>query len=622
MSDYVNTFEDFGFSVPATAKPDEKGNVYVTCPVCDPYRKKKGEKKLSVHIERCVWNCHHCGWHGNLTSRSFVKDKPNFAEKELFIPMDERIEKYFVEKRKINRLTLDVCDVRCAMKHIRQKDNNGELKKVLSTAFIYRQNGYIMMIKYRDSKKNFSIEDKSVSIPWGLDWIRNEKECFIVEGEIDRLSMHQAGFYNTISVPTGTTISPKERKHYEETGKLIIENHLNLSYFDSCYEYFDRMDTIYIATDDDAPGIKLRMEIARRFGASKCKFIRWSQYTYQDESGKEKKCKDANDVHVNLGEEILRNCKDNFETFPIDNVITIEDDWEALNDRYVNGLVKGKSTGYNTLDPHFNWRFGHTVAINGYPNNGKTVFAFNMIVLSAMLYDWKWAAYCPENYPTADLYSMLIEIFIGKTMELGYSNRVTKSDMELAKTFIKRHIELINNENGFTPEELRNLTKQLIMQKGIVGFYKDPWNALNHNMGGLSLDNYLEQELSAEVRLAVNHNIINLIAVHPPTPKDEDRKNPPAPSMFQITGGGVWSKKIYDILCVHIHNKQDIEDTSTEIHVQKTKWHKLVGLPTRNNPVILNFQRSSNRYLEGPRNPFLNGRDNSVPVNQMEMFSF
>lgn len=621
MSDYINTFEDFGFTVPQTAKPDKDGNVYVVCPVCEPYRKKKGEKKLSVHIERCVWNCHHCGWHGNLTSRSFIKDKPNFREKELFIEMDPNIEKFFQEKRKINRLTLDVRGVKCAMKHIRQKDT-GSVDKVLATAFVYRQNGHVMMIKYRDRKKNFSIEEGSKVIPWGLDWIRHEKECFIVEGEIDCLSMHQAGFYNTVSVPTGTTISPKERKHFEETGKLIIENHLNLSYFDECYDHFENKEIIYIATDDDAPGIKLRMEIARRFGAAKCKFIRWSQYVYRDENGKEKTCKDANDVHMHLGEEVLARCKDDFETFPIDNVITIEDDWLSLEQQYAFGLTRGKSTGIVVLDPHFTWRFGHTVVLNGWPGNGKTAFAWNLMVLSAMLYDWKWAAYCPENYPTADLYSMIMEIYIGKTMELGYNNRINREDMIAARHFIKNHFMLIDNENGFSPEELRVMTKQLIMQKGIVGMYKDPWNALNHQTGGLNLDQYLERELSAEVRLAVHNNIINLIAVHPPTPKDDDRKNPSAPSQFQITGGAIWAKKIYDIMCVHIRNKEDIKDTSTEIHVQKTKWHKLVGLPTRANPVVLNFNRVNNRYLEAARDPFQTGKDKHVPANQMDIFDF
>jgi twinkle protein len=282
----------------------------------------------------------------------------------------------------------------------------------------------------------------------------------------------------------------------------------------------------------------------------------------------------------------------------------------------------GKPTGFSVLNSHFTWRFGHTIALNGYPNNGKTVFAFNLMILSAMLYDWKWAAYCPENYPTSDLYSMMMEIYSGKTMELGIKNRITRSDMVHAKSFLKKHFILINNENGFTPEELRSLTKQLIMQTGIIGMYKDPWNALNHRPGNMTLDAYLEQELSAEVRMSVNSNIINLIAVHPPTPRDEDRKNPPAPSMFQITGGGVWSKKIYDILCVHIHNKEDIKDTSTEIHVQKTKWHKLVGLPTRNAPVILNFNRFNNRYNQAGVDPFNNDPDNNIPVNQMEIFDF
>ena len=75
----------------------------------------------------------------------------------------------------------------------------------------------------------------------------------------------------------------------------------------------------------------------------------------------------------------------------------------------------------------------------------------------------------------------------------------------------------------------------MIQQFGIDMFIKDPWNSLNHSSSE-NLDAYLARELSAETRLAVNNNIVNIINAHPNTPiKSKDQKLE-APGAFQISG--------------------------------------------------------------------------------------
>lgn len=604
MNEFANDYTDFNIAGVSLANPNSSGEIYLSCPVCTSQRKPshQKEKKLAVNIRKGTWYCQHCGWTGGLTPTSWVKNTaPLEIKRTKPISDNQRILKTLQEERKISQLTLDACNVKAATAYIKDK-KSGDGRTVNCVAFIYTNNGLPVMIKYRDSKKNFAIEKNSKIIPYGMDHIKGKNECYIVEGEIDKLSYYEVGIRNVISVPTGAQISQKERKHFEKTGQLIVENHLSLSYFDEVYEDFEEMDTIYVCTDDDAAGVKLRNEIARRFGFERCKYISYNKYEYEIK-GEKYKCKDANDVLVHLGKDALLNTINQSEHFPITGIITVNDIWQDVERQYDVGLEKGVSTGIADLDPHFTWKTGHTIVLNGWPGMGKTTFALNLLLLSAKLYNWVWGIYCPENYPVDDLAVTMSEIFIGNTMDKDSKARMKKSELIKAREFIARHFYFLNHPDGYSPEDLRQTTISLIKRKGINGIYKDPWNSLVHN-DDKNIDRYTEQELSAENRLAVNYNIVNFIAVHPPTPQGEDRKSPKAPSMFQITGGGVWAKKTYEMLCVHV-DKTDYKNTIAEIHVQKVKSHKLVGIPTYDNPVLLKFSRRTQRYrLTNDLDPF------------------
>ena len=593
MTEFANDYNDFNIVGVQQCKPNEKGEVSVICPVCEPTRQKKGQKKLGVNITKGVWRCNHCGWSGGLASSEWAKNKPVINRHGLS-PLTEAQVSYFA-KRGISKTTLDSREVKHKVESIRQK-STGEFISKQCVAFISREKGWPMMIKYRDGQKNFKIEKGSKLIPYGIDWIINEDECIMTEGEIDTLSYHEVKLTNVCSVPNGATVTVEEKEYFIKTGKIDTEAHLSLSYFDHTYQYFEKKKVIYIATDNDAAGIKLRNEIGRRFGYERCRIIDFSQYTYEKD-GKTVECNDPNEVLVNLGREALISTLENAKNFPMDDVVSLDDVAEKINEQYKYGLKKGKSTGLKHLDPHFRWKAGHLVGFNGYGGMGKSSLVFNLLILSAILYGWKWGCYLPENYPIEDAYIIFLEIYICNTMDKDVEDRATEKEVEIAKKFINDHFEFIDRAEGYTPTQLRDVAKRMIMQRGIVGFVTDPWNSLTHIYSG-SLDQYLENELSAEVRFTTRNNIIKVIVMHPPTPQKDDKKDPPAPSVYQVTGGGIWSKKLYEIICFHIKNDEDGGSLMNEIHVQKIKTPKLIGIKTaKKNPVIVHFQRRDHHFL-------------------------
>lgn len=597
MTEFANSFRDFDIDIPDVAKADTHGEIYCVCPICTPYRKEnhQNEKKLAVNPEKGVWRCNHCGWKGGLVPLEFLKGKKIINTSPLQKCTD-RIYQWFAD-RGISKQTVDWCGTKYSIQSVRQKDTDTFVNKVC-IAFVSRQKGLIRMVKYRDNKKNFKIAPESTLIAWGLDNLRGSTEGIITEGEIDAYSYIEAGFKASTSVPNGTTITPKEKEIYQQTGKMPTDIHLNLTWLDNSYESYDHLETIYICTDDDPAGIKLRMELGRRLGYDRCRIVKYSNYTYIGKDGVRINCKDANDVLMHHGKEAVLKTLEDSQGFPIADVVTVNDVSDELDEIYSKGITKGKTTGWPHLDPHFNWLDGHLIIQNGFPNNGKTTFVFNLLLMHAKLYNGRWGYYCPENYPIKNAYATCIEIFGGNTLDL-VDGRMPYDVYMNAKKFVHEHIEFVNRPDGYTAQDLRDLSLRMIKNRGINGFVIDPWNALRPSKYKYnSHDEELDGELSAEQRFAINTNTNRIILAHPPTPIRDKDKVYAAPSPFEIKGGAIWYNKAYEIICNHLRHEEG-NDYTTEVHIQKVKDMKSTGLRTHKDyPVLLKFNRRSGRYIQ------------------------
>jgi twinkle protein len=109
----------------------------------------------------------------------------------------------------------------------------------------------------------------------------------IVEGELDKLSLEEAGYRNVVSVPSGAL--PPRRVSAAAGGgaPAAPAGHRQL---DAKFAFVARAEAalagaaILLAVDADAPGLALAEELARRLGRGRCRLLRWP-------TG----CKDAND---------------------------------------------------------------------------------------------------------------------------------------------------------------------------------------------------------------------------------------------------------------------------------------------------------------------------------------
>ncbi len=212
----------------------EKDTDYILCPICSHLRHHHPKDKcLGVTKSLRTARCNHCG-----QAFKFVYDyefksgvSTDHISSNGLTDLTGKILEYMVKERKIPEQTLTSCNVKMATRVLKDKLTD-KLVSRQCIAFVYAENGNMRMIKFRDKDKNFAIEKGSRLIFYGLDWIRNEKNCIIVEGEIDRLSYHSVGLTNCVSVPNGVTLSEQERLIFELTGQMVVSSQINMKYLD------------------------------------------------------------------------------------------------------------------------------------------------------------------------------------------------------------------------------------------------------------------------------------------------------------------------------------------------------------------------------------------------------
>ncbi|XP_043815930.1 primase homolog protein isoform X4 [Manihot esculenta] len=281
---------------------------HLLCPKCEGGRSM--EKSLSVHINRdadlAMWRCYRtcCGWtgqafaNGRVTNEGmniiFKVSSPRqiTAEGMVLEPLGEKLIAYFGD-RMISEETLRRNSV------MQMAGDQGII------AFTYRQKGVLIGCKYRTIEKNFWQDKGTEKWLYGLDDIKEVTEIVIVEGEIDKLSVEEAGFFNCVSVPGGApqTVSTKDIPSLEKDKAY--------QYLWNCKEYLDKVSRIILATDGDASGQALAEELARRLGKERCWLVRWPK--------KDHSCcfKDANEVLKCLGPSALKEVIETAESYEV-----------------------------------------------------------------------------------------------------------------------------------------------------------------------------------------------------------------------------------------------------------------------------------------------------------------
>ena len=151
-----------------------------------------------------------------------------------------------------------------------------------------------------------------------------------------------------------------------------------------------------------------RGNLARRLGPERCWRAMWPEG-----------CKDANDVLMAHGPQVLQQCIAAAKPYPIEGILEVADVAADVMLLYEQGLPRGVSTGSPSIDPYYTVKPGELTLVTGIPSHGKSEWLDWLMVQLAKLQGWVFAICSPENLPLPRHISKLAEKYVGLPFRAG-----------------------------------------------------------------------------------------------------------------------------------------------------------------------------------------------------------
>jgi len=568
------------------------GSEKTKCPQCSDGRKNKADKPLSVNITTGEYNCHNCGFKGNvrtfLPKREFKKYQKPPAHMIQNILLKDDVVRWFAG-RGISEATLNKFMIFTKKEWMPQTQ-----KEENCIGFPYFKDGELVNVKFRDARKGFKMVKDAELIFYNLQTIGDKKHCIIVEGEIDCMAVYEAGF------GVDKIISEEGELLNDEFSKWCVvsvpngasQGSLKMEYLDNCAEWFVGLHQIIIATDGDEPGNKLAQELIRRLGVERCETISYPIEEVVPKDGTKKRCKDLNEVLQYLGKDVVINVIRNAQAIPVEGIHEMDDIFPSMLDNFRKGIPLAPTTRFPETDEYWRWKKGDVNLVTGYANWGKTFYIIQMMLTKSIWDGWKWGVFCPENYPANDFYDDIIEMYVGKWL-----NKMTEDEYTEAAQFVGRHIFYVYPEDSHDIHAIHEKFRHLVMKKGIDGVLVDPFNQLDHNQKAYQReDQYLSEVLKDMKRFALLNALVYNIVAHPKNPSYTEGKVLPVVDMYDIAGGAMWGNKADLIISYHrplFHENKNSPEV--EVYVQKLK-RKRTGGKLGNFPLKLDWEKK--RYVQ------------------------
>lgn len=539
----MKLLSDFGIDI-------AHGEDRTTCPQCSPGRTKSYDKCLSVDQEKGVWYCHHCGWHGGTGGTKEegeeharkVFAKPHFIDTGV---KDAKCLKW-LHDRGISDHTLAKAKVASGLASM--PDKRG-WKDVMCIQFPFYLHGEVVNIKYRTGDKRFRQEKGARKCFYNFDLAAASKtdRLYICEGEIDCLTLMECGMQAAVSVPDG---APSAESQSFKT---------KFDFLNGAEELFEKFKWIVLAVDGDGPGKCLEEELARRIGRERCLRVHWPEG-----------CKDANDVLLKRGKDVLLQTLESAAFFAIDDVVSVEDVWSQFFIRRHSPDSGGVSCGWPDFDERFNVELGQMSVVTGIPSHGKSTWVDALRMNLWKCHGWPSAAFSPENWPVEDHLRTLVEMYA-----IRNSHEMTDDDcghylQKLMGGFY--FIQPGRDEDMLTVDEILSRAKQLVYQHGVKLLVIDPWNEIQHKIENTEREDQYISRMLAKIRRFARVNMVHVfLIVHPKQLlKDKDGKYP-RPQAYDIAGGAMWRNKADNMLCVY---RPDITTSRTIVFVDKIRFRR------------------------------------------------
>jgi twinkle protein len=352
----------------------------------------------------------------------------------------------------------------------------------------------------------------------------------ITEGEIDALSVMQAGYLRAVSLPDGWTEDGGKRE-----ALVAAERDLRASPY------------VIVAGDNDATGAGLPKTVANILRGHDVRFVAWPDG-----------CKDANDVLVKFGEGELARCL--LEAKRIDppgGYITGISDLPPMPDRRVLRI------GAKPFDFVLGFEVGAMSVGTGTPGSGKSTFTTFAAYQIAMNESIKVGFLSFETHPhrTRD---HLTRLHVGKAW-----NDLDAGEASSVAAFLDRHFRLVHrtfDEGDHHIWWLESMVYTLAVRDGCKMIIIDPWNELEHMPEkGENMTSYINFALQSVRRWAEQFDTHICVVAHPRKMSTEGK--PKSPTGYDIADSAAFFNK--PALGFSVHQEQD-EDGDDFVRV--TTW--------------------------------------------------
>ena len=275
---------------------------------------------------------------------------------------------------------------------------------------------------------------------------------------------------------------------------------------------------------------------------------------------------------------------------------------------YNDGISRGHTTGWDSVDEYFTVKAGELTILTGMPGHGKSEWLDNLCVNLAMNHNYRVAIFSPENHPLSMHAKKILEKY---TQEKFFGrNRMSFDDMSVTLEVMNKSFAFVKPEDTeFTPMHIINEALPWLEQSSRPrALIIDPWNEMDHyRPAGLSETEYISRILTELRRAAREFNTHLFLVAHPMKLNKDKEGNYPVPRPYDISGSAHWYNKADN--CIAIWRDVINNPELTQVHIQKVRFN------TTGKPGVVNlmYHRDKSSYLE-PRD------FNDAPSHYMDEF--
>ena len=424
----------------------------------------------------------------------------------------------YMGRRKISTATLDYADI--------QSDTKGNI-----VFHYYDNNDVLLMVKYRPSRKLQEGENKAwtqkdadtTPLLFNMNRIDPNQPLIITEGEIDCLSIIEAGYKNVVSIPLGAQ---------------------NTHWIEECWDWLEQFDKIIIWSDNDAPGIKMRREVCHRLGA-------WRTYYIEIDS---KEGKDANEILYKYGANRILEIIQNPIEIPITGIINA-----STVKRFDMEHAEGLYTNIAKLDNNFyKFVFGNLVIITGKRGDGKSSFANQIAVNQALNQGYDVFVYSQE-LPNSVLVDWIDTNLLGPeyiNIKDGYIKVFDKNKYQEMREWYNGRLWIYDNSHINGVNQLLEKMEEVVRKLGTRVLLLD--NLMTIDLSDLDHDSELKQQkifIQKLVAFALKYNVLIFLVCHPRKGLIRDSNL----TLDDVSGASEITNLAQYVLAVHRYTEEEKE---------------------------------------------------------------